>query len=260
MIMKSTFYLVLLLLSFLSCQGQATKETNSENNSCNFAGNFVNKTALDRAQGGYGSELDKTNYYALEISFRTKDKIDIDNGFEKFSLPYTGTEEDCNYKIIGATQLGDMSFEAINDSVVILMDTAWTKLESPSTFKRFRNEDQKSWDYSDYLNGAVIAGRYTFTSSEGKPKQAHFLANGQVTGLKPYLFYELCYAGDCMEETETPANTILFTDDTGGKKLFVIKKPHSDEIQFYSVEEPKPDIKGERITGEMAFLIQKVSE
>ena len=256
--MKSSLYYLSLLLAFLfSCQGNARKESNAENHTCNLAGHFVNKTALDKAQGGYGNEVDVTNYYALEISFSTKDSIEINNGFEKFSLAYSKTEKDCNFRIIKATQLGDMYFEALHDSLIILIDTAWTKLSSPSTFKRARKDGQDNWDYAYHLNDAVISGRYTFTNSEGRPKQAQFLANGQVSGLKPYLSYELCYAGDCLEETKSPANTILFTDDTGAKTLFTIEKSDAGEIKFYSVSEPKADIKGEREIGAMAFLIRK---
>jgi hypothetical protein len=256
--MKYSVY-CLLLIGFLSaCQSKATNETGSKNSSCNLSGNFINKSALDRAQGNYGKVPEITNNYALELSFVSQDSVEIDNGFEKFRLAYTQSGKKCHFKLVNATtKYGDMDFKAENDSLITLVDTAWTKLPTPSTFKRARHENGQSLDYNSHFNDAVIAGTYLYKNKEGKTSPVHFLSNGQVTGLQPYLSYSLCYAGDCLEETEKPANTIEFTDDTGSRKLFAIGTSDAGELKLYSVADPKPDIKGERTIGEMVYVLNK---
>lgn len=192
-------------------------------------------------------------FYALELSFDDNDSVDINNGVEKYRLPFVKADGECTFMITGATQFGDMKF-MVNDSTLTLLDSAWTKNTNASTFSR-NNEDAKSnWTMENFINECVIAGTYTIKGKDGRPTPVYFLPNGQVTGVKPYLSYEICYAGDCLEETEVPSQMIEFTNDKAEKELFVIRMPNGKrQVQFFKVGPAKPDIKGERSIGELAF-------
>jgi hypothetical protein len=69
------------------------------------------------------------------------------------------------------------------------------------------------------------------------------------------LAYQLCYAGDCLEEIEQPARTIEFDTDKGTKEVFAFKMPDGKRIEFYSIGESIPDMKGGRPIGPLAFFI-----
>lgn len=247
---------IVFLLIFISC-GKTT--SGKESSSCNLSGKFFNRTILDQCPAKMPVDIP---YYALELSFKSKDSVDISNGIEKYRLPILRTEKDCQFKIVNATQFGDMIFEVKADTMLQLYDTAWTKVGSTSSFVRSANPAHANWSFENYLNNCSVAGSYMVKGSDGQSRPVYFLPNGQVTGIKPYLSYELCYAGDCLEETENPSQLIEFIDDKGGKVLFAYKKPEGQSIfQFFSIGEPKPDVKGERSIGALAFeLTTGISE
>ena len=192
----------------------------------------------------------------MELSFKGNDTVEISNGIEKFHLAYEKADNKCQYKIFEASQFGEMYFTVIGDSIIQLMDSSWTKVNSESTFQKTNNSTKKDWSFENFFNECVIAGTYSFTSKEGQTNPVYFLQNGQVSGLKPYLSYSLCYAGDCLEETAEPSTLIEFFTDKGQKELFAIKMPEGkSRIQFFKISEPIPDTKGGRSIGELAFEI-----
>jgi hypothetical protein len=247
---------IFFFLIIISCKNV---ETAGGSNSCNLTGRFFNMTVLDQCPSKMPVDVP---YYALELIFRTKDSVDISNGIEKYRLPVAKGKGDCQFKILNATQFGDMLFEVKGDSLLLLYDTAWTKVVSTSSFVKLSNSAREDWSFENYLNNCAIAGSYTITSADGKSSPVYFLPNGQVSGIKPYLSYELCYAGDCLEETETPTPLIEFMDDKGERVLFAYKKPEGQSsIQFFNIGEPKPDVKGGRSIEALAFeLKQGVSQ
>src|SRR5688572_10458580 len=222
--------------------------------SCALEGRFINRTVLDQCPKKMPVDIP---YYALEMTFDSTDTVDISNGIEKFRLPYVTAGKDCRFKIVNATRFGDMLFEVSNDTLIHLFDSAWTKVESFSSFVKEGNPVRQDWNFENYMNTCAMAGTYMMKAADGTSSPVYFLPNGQVSGIKPYLSYTVCYAGDCLEETETPANLIEFTDDRGGTTLFAYKKPEDlSSVQFYKLAEPMPDIKGERAIGALAFELK----
>jgi hypothetical protein len=243
---------ILLFLSLLcfSCTQTKTNET------CKLpAGKFVNMTVLSGCPGKMPSDIP---HFVLEIKLNGRDTAMLDNGFEKFALPVTPTENHCEFKITGATRFGDMLLKVTSDSTFELIDTAWTKLGSSSSFAKFSQGEMASWGFEEFLNDCLVTGEYTmFKHGELVVGIVTFLVNGQINGMKPYLGYELCYAGDCLEETFPPSRTINLTDDQGNMETFALKNIDGKiALELYSVGPPIPDIKGQRSVGPMIYELR----
>lgn len=253
--MKILFLLLAVTISMaFGCQQNAA----TENGSCNLSGRFYNRNILDKCPDIMPVDIP---YYAVQLNFVVKDSVDIMNGIEKFRLPYSRDVDNCKFKISGATQFGDMMFHVMGDSILHLYDTVWTKITTYATFKKAQEANRNDWEFNTFLNECVIAGTYSMENKDKNPSRVIFLPNGQVMGLKPYLSYALCYAGDCLEETETPANIIEFTNDQGTPELFVYKMLDGQRhIQFFKVGDAIPDIKGGRVIGELAYEIKSENE
>ena len=72
--------------------------------------------------------------------------------------------------------------------------------------------------------------------------------------MKPFLGYVLCYAGDCLEETEPASRTIDLIDEKGQKQTFAFKSIEGKmAIELYSIGPPIPDMKGGRSIGPMVY-------
>jgi hypothetical protein len=144
------------------------------------------------------------------------------------------------------------------DSSLQLIDTAWTKVSTFSTFKKVKGPDGDDLRFEYALNNCVIAGDYAlFTKGVLAPNQVSFLPNGQLNGFKPFLGYSLCYAGDCLEETDPAAQTIDLLDERGGVVTFVMKPVEGKmAIELYSIGDPVPDMKGGRSIGPMVYELR----
>jgi hypothetical protein len=218
-------------------------------------GRYANTTVLDKC--GQTMPFDIPSF-CYELNFNKVGSVDVDNGFEKFNLPYVKTDDGCMYKILGATLFGDMYFEVDSDSSIQLIDTAWTKVNSFTTFKRRITSDSSSLSFEHQLNECILAEEYAlFKDGNLQSGLVTLMANGQMNGLKPFLGYRICYAGDCLEETEPAANTVDFIDDKGNRETFVFKNIEGKmAIELYSIGPPIPDIKGSRSIGPMVYELR----
>ncbi len=244
----NAFGVMLLLFSCKSSGDSAQKS------SCPLAGKFINYTVLEHCPDILPGDVPS---YALGIEFKVRDTVDVNNGFEQFRLPYTGPADGCNYTIPGASQYGDMHFMLQGDTAIQLFDSAWTQLNTSSTFRRI--DESLPWDFDNYLNECVLVGTWNLIKEgTGKDHKVIFLRNGQVDGMKPYLSYAICYAGDCLEETDPHANTIDFIDNQGKYTTFAFNiAPGRRLIQFYTIGDPIPGMKGGRKIGPLAFEINQ---
>ncbi|HZV68075.1 MAG TPA: hypothetical protein VFG10_00955 [Saprospiraceae bacterium] len=247
----SFFFGLCLILLLASCKSATAP---AQKSSCVIGGKYLNYTVLEHCPDILPGEVPS---YALEINFKSKDTVDLFNGFERFRMPYTGPTDSCTYTIKGATQFGDMKFRVQGDTMVQLYDSAWTQLNRTSVFRRI--DDSKLWGFSNYLNECVIVGTWNLIKEGvGKDHKVIFLRNGQVDGMSPYLSYDICYAGDCLEETEPFSNTIDFLDDHNKHTAFAITiVPGRRTIKFYSIGDPVPDQKGGRKIGPLAFELKQ---
>ena len=124
------------------------------------SGKYINMTVLSQCPESMPSDIP---HYSCELTFRSNGMVDIDNGFEKYRLAYHAAGDGCRYVIEKATFQGDMYFVCEGDSVIQLMDSAWTKLPSASIYKRLKGPDGKDVSFEHDLNDRVIAelGRFT---------------------------------------------------------------------------------------------------
>ena len=237
--------------AFFSCKeaGHAAKKCNIP------SGRYLNSTVLKSCP-------DKMPYdvpnYCYELKFNGKDSVAIDNGFENYTLPFAATANDCEFVIPEGSAEGDMLFKVTSDSTIELIDTAWTKVPSASFFSKVNIPDRKDWGFTEFLNECIIAGEYAlFTDGELQPNQATFFINGQLNGMKPYIGYNLCYAGDCVGETEPPSRIIEFVDRDGKAEAFSFKNVEGKmAIEIYSIGEGNPEIKGERPIGKLKYELR----
>ena len=245
------FFTIGALLLILSCKSPGDS---AQHALCPLAGKYLNYTVLEHCPDILPGDVPS---YALSFEFNTKDTVDIYNGFERFRMHYTGPGDSCNYTILVATQFGDMHFVLQGDTAIQLFDSAWTQLNRASTFRRI--DDRLPWDFDDYLNECVLVGTWNLIKEGiGKDHKVIFVRNGQMDGMKPYISYAICYAGDCLEETDPHANTIDFMDDRAKYTTFAFKiAPGRRLIQFYTIADPDPDMKGGRKIGPLSFELRQ---
>lgn len=218
------------------------------------SGQYVNTTVLSQCPEKMPADIP---HFCLEIEFIGKDSVKVDNGFEKFTLRWSKAEDGCTFLIHGATLFGDMSFTISGDTALQLVDTAWTKLTSFSTFQKVNRADEKT-GFETLLNECVLVEEYAlFDNGNLVPGVVTFMANGQLNGFKPFIGYKLCYAGDCLEETIPPSRIIELIDQTGNREMFAFKNVEGKmAIELYQLSPPVPDVKGERSIGPMVYELR----
>src|SRR5688572_23325400 len=152
--MQNLIYVVIGIALLNACQKSTSHIVSG---SCAISGRYINSTVLNNCPDtipGFGP------FYALELTFDDNDSVAIDNGVEKARLPFSSADENCQFKITGATQFGDMYFRAEGDSVLQLYDSAWTKLGSASLFEKVRSENRSNWNFDNFYNECFITGSY----------------------------------------------------------------------------------------------------
>ena len=249
--MNQRLYLILTGFSLI----MACKPSGTVKNDCAPAsGQYINQSFFSNCKDKMPYDVPSFSY---ELTF-SKDSVHVDNGFENFDLPVVAGDSGCIYKIVGATSLGDMSFKVLSDSSIQLMDTEWTKNAEASVYQKVTKGDQAGWGFTELLNDCKIAGEYAlFKEGELQTGKVVVLPNGQLSGMKPFIGYSICYAGDCVGETEPPSPTITLTDDTGKSQTFAFKNVEGKmAIELYSIADPIPDVKGERPIGKMVYELR----
>lgn len=240
-----------LFLLIIGCKPAATEKEAT----CTLpSGRFINRTVLSACPGKMPVDIP---HYALDITLNGKDSAVIDNGFERVPLQVV-VGEGCTYKLISATQFGDMEFRVTSDSTIELIDSAWTKVASPSAFTKTAGGSTADWSFQEYLNECAVTGEYAlFKNGDLIPGVVTILPNGQINGMKPFIGYRLCYAGDCLEETDPPSRTIDLIDDQGKVQTFSLKPIEGKmALELYSIGDPIPDIKGGRAIGPMIYELR----
>ncbi|HJW31064.1 MAG TPA: hypothetical protein VJ508_17680 [Saprospiraceae bacterium] len=240
------FLLIASALFFFAC-----KENKAPEPTCAApSGKYVNATVLKNCPAKMPYDVPN---FCYEMTFKGTDSVMMDNGFEQFMLPVVSTGTPCEYKLTKASVDGDMLFTVSSDSTIELVDTAWTKVSTFTTFRKPGGANA-SWDFKSYLNDCLVAGKYAwFKDGQLVPGEIELLPSGDITGMKPYVKYALCYAGDCVGMTEPEATTIDLIDDKGNMETFAYKKVDGKmSIELYSLGQPaNPDEKGGIPVGKM---------
>ena len=230
-------------LLLLSCK---PKETAVQ---CLPSGYFINQTVLDQCPDRMPGDVP---HYAFELRFSGTEYIQIDNGFENFNLPYAKAESNCQFTIPKATLFGDMIFTLEGDSVLTLYDSAWTKVEMPSKFFRVDSVNLDKINFHSKMNACLLAGKYSLNGQTN----VEILPDGRISGLDQFNRYAICYAGDCLEDTDPPARTLTLTNVAGQSESFVFQRSaNADTLQFLRIGPEIPDQKGGRAIGEIAYAL-----
>lgn len=234
----------------------ACKPATSEQASQLPSGRYLNRTVLQACPDKMPVDVP---HYCLEMNFNGKDSVTLDNGFEVFTLPVTATKNENEFSISKATLYGDMLFLLASDSTIVLLDTAWTKQAGSSSFAKITQGSKSEWSFSNFLNDCIIAGDGYAWFKQGNliPGAVTFSADGQIKGMGPYVKYELCYAGDCLEETDPPSRTMDLIDDKGNRETYSMKTVEGKmAIELYKIGDPVPDQKGGRPIGAMVHELR----
>lgn len=197
----------------------------------------------------------KQPFFAVELRFKDSVTVIADNGFEQVPLRVTLDKGGCSGRLEKATLFGDIAFTLQEDGQITLMDTAWTKRAEPSVFGHSAIPERRDWSFREQLNACIFGHVYKFyRGGKAFPGRIELLPNGQMNGLRPYMGYTLCFAGDCREEADPPSPTITFLSDTGELVTYAMSFADAGhQIRFYPLSPPLPDEKGARKLGELAF-------
>jgi hypothetical protein len=223
----------------------------AETADCTFpTGTYINSTVLSACPGKMPDDIP---HYVLELVITGGDSIIVDNGFERYSLNVI-KHDSCGLILKDATLYGDMLLKMNPDSTLELIDTSWTREKSGSGFVKADDSSSTS-PFVTHLNECLVTGEYAmFKYGELIPGVVTWKANGEIVNMPPYTRFEVCYAGDCLEETATPSRIIDLFDQDGNRETFALKNIEGKmALELYQLSEPNPDVKGERTIGQMVY-------
>jgi hypothetical protein len=100
--MKTNYFLMTLaaLILTISCK---SGEKSAAQNKCTLGMKYINYTVLEHCPDILPGDVPS---FALEFQFKSKDTVDIDNGFEHFRLPYSEPGDSCHFVIKELHNLG----------------------------------------------------------------------------------------------------------------------------------------------------------
>jgi hypothetical protein len=235
-------------LLFWGCNRAKEKTTDPT-----LSGHFINETFLAAIPDSIPGLVPA---YCYELNF-TNDSVQVFFGFEEATFAYE--KEGDSYRIRKAMQDQDMPFKVNNDETITLVDTAWTKSPTASSFRKTSKGDRQKWRFEHDLNQQMIAGNYTlYKNGQSTPQKVSFQPDGTVSGLDPYTTYTLCYSGDCVGEIDPISNNITLT--TPGKQSTMyafVKNIEQKKITIHPIEAPIKDMKGERAIKGVAFDLRQ---
>jgi hypothetical protein len=178
----------------------------------------------------------------FKSKFVSKDSAEIDNGIETFSLPIGMKEDTCilHHAYRSPQGIEDLEVIYINDSILVINDAGYTKKTMGSRFKK------STASFQSLVNEATISATYQIITPKSKTQLVEFTPGGDIIGLSPYTNYEICYAGDCLEEPLIPALVISLKSPDQSKDFTWQYDKQTQILTLFNLEKPKKDIKGER--------------
>lgn len=242
---------ILLLCSIVTIQCSLPQTNQNGKNKPALSGTFYNHSFIEWMKDSIPGTMP---YYCLSLTFSPSDSIEIDNGIETFSLPFVISGN--SGMIPGAYQtpggIKDINFIIINDTTLSLLDTALTYHSKGSEFIK------NGSSFQSLVNDATISGYYQNIKSNLSNPRVQFTRDGHVIGLAPYTTYEVCYAGDCLDEPLIPARVITLNAPDEATD-FVYKFDQQKELlSLFNLEAAKPDIQGERKVKDQFISLKRI--
>jgi hypothetical protein len=230
---------ILLLCSIVTIQCSLPPARPNAENKPILSGTFYNHTFIAWMKDSIPGTMP---YYCLSLTFSSSDSVEIENGIETFSLPCVISGD--TGMIPGAYQtpggIKDIAFIIINDSTLSLLDTAITYHSKGSEFIK------NGSSFETLVNDATISGDYQNIKAKSTNSRVQFTSDGHVIGLSPYTSYEVCYAGDCLDEPLIPARVITLNAPDEATDFVYTFDQQKGLLSLFSLEAAKPDIQGER--------------
>ncbi len=216
-------------------------------------GLFINATLIE---GCAQDRYTMTAFSFVEMNFKEDSTVILDNGTLKFTLPVLQAETPCQFMIRNPAVFGELYFYMTEDNVLHLLDTATTQLNTASIFEKRMDETGSPLSFDFCINDCVLTGEYlVYKDGVQQPGFITIMANGQLNGLKPYLGYELCYAGNCGQKSDMIA--IHLFDQSGQRKTFAFKKKEGKKvIEMYAEGEATDDSGSGLFEGPVAFELR----
>lgn len=209
------------------------------------SGTFINQTLIDNLNTDPYQEIP---FYCTQIIIDTSQTAYINNGIEMFNLK---TEKKGSEYLLKSAfrlnnQMRDFTFSLPDDHHLILFDTVFTGVTTPSTYSRVLlvMEPEKTFDF--YLNKSAITANYKNIDYPGEEgTYIKFTNEGKVYGWDIYERYKLCYAGDCLSESLEPTKLIMLEKDENVFDFFSWSN-HSDTLILTKLRDATPEAKGGR--------------
>lgn len=233
------FLFVISLVSLYQCKSNQPLTQRA------LTGTFINQTLLDNLNSFPYHEIP---FYCPQIIFDSTGKAFINNGIEMFSLK---TEKKGSEYLLKSAfrlnnQMRDFTFSLPDDQHLILFDTGFTGMTTPSTYSRVLMvlDPEKTFDF--YFNKSAISGNYRNIDHPGEEgSYIKFSNEGKIYGWEIYERYQLCYAGDCLSESVEPTKLIMLEKDENVFDFFSWSN-HSDTLILTKLGDPTPEMKGSR--------------
>lgn len=244
-------YLFVASIFLVSCGGEKTiKEA------INPHGHYINQTFVQQVTEKFPSEIPM---YCTELTFNATDSALMGNGIENAYLRFEKNGND--YQFIQAFWDGqamrNLKFKFENDSVMFLEDSSYTKQNQASKFVRINT----ATSFEKIVNESTVAGKYNlYKLDKNLDTEVVLHSDGRVENFENFTHYEVCYAGDCVQETSVPARIIYFYNDPKAMTCMVWnwKDGKKKQLELYRIEAPNPEIKGERRILEKIYELVKI--
>lgn len=244
-------YSIILAVFLLSCGGKKTASEPAKPN-----GHYINETFLNQIVEKFPSDIPM---YCTALTFNSSDSALMANGIENAYLKFEKT--DGGYQFIQAfwdgNAMQNLKFKVDNDSIIYLEDSIYTNRNQLSRFVRVN----PSTTFEKTLNESTVAGKYKFFKLDKNMETEVVLhADGKVENFENFTKYEVCYAGDCVQETDVPARIIYFYNDPKALTCMVWnwKNDKKKHLELYAVEASNPDEKGNRRILEKIYELEKI--
>jgi hypothetical protein len=219
-------------------------------------GYFINQTFLHQIAEKSPSEIPM---YCTELTFDASDSALMSNGIENAYLRFEKIGND--YQFIHAFRDGqamrNLKFIFENDSIFYLEDSSYTKQNQASKFVRIN----AATSFEKIVNESTVSGKYNlYKLDKNLNTEVVLHSDGRVENFENFTQYEICYAGDCVQETSVPARIIYFYNNSKAMTCMVWNwKDHKKkQLELYGIEAPTPEIKGGRRILEKIYELEKI--
>lgn len=251
-------FLILLFVSNSACHKKSNNRENSASRS--LAGNYLNESFLEQTKDSLPGSIP---LFCLEVIFSGKDSAEFYNGFETFYLKMKRQGDTLVFQNAFRKDGKLMPLLAVigKEEELTLIDHEFTGAKKPSVFKKSSVVNNEKWKFNEAFNKSMLNGEFAvFNLVKQDTLQVKFQEDGLLSGWEIYNEFEICFAGDCLEESAEPGNIIYLHRPGGQLDAFLMKSKKEEGIfELYELGPIDPQVKGNREKGKLLYLLQSKS-